>query len=173
MKCIVLKHELQVEQAHYRQYLKELQEEEKRKEKELDRIIEEDTERQFQLKLNQWKAQKLLRKNMLEKVMAERKLQIEDKGILLDHISYLTLFLIWHFFLSHTIWRIQVQRNKERQIEIEKSKIELNRLIEFHKQQELSEWEKSRGKIQRYGEDLIDQMNYNDRQKAIVISKKK
>ena len=96
MKCIVLKHELQVEQAHYRQYLKELQEEEKRKEKELDRIIEEDTERQFQLKLNQWKAQKLLRKNMLEKVMAERKLQIEDKGILLDHISYLTLFLISH-----------------------------------------------------------------------------
>jgi len=112
------KHELQVEQAHYRQYLKELQEEEKRKEKELDRIIEEDTERQFQLKLNQWKAQKLLRKNMLEKVMAERKLQIEEK----------------------------VQRNKERQIEIEKNKIELNRLIEFHKQQELLEWEKSREK---------------------------
>ena len=67
---------------------------------------------------------------------------------------------------------IKFQRNKERQIEIEKSKIELNRLIEFHKQQELLEWEKSREKIQRYGEDLIDQMNYNDRQKAIVISLK-
>ena len=76
-----------MEQAHYRQYLKELQEEEKRKEKELDRIIEEDTERQFQLKLNQWKAQKLLRKNMLEKVMAERKLQIEEKGNP-DHFLY-------------------------------------------------------------------------------------
>lgn len=70
-----------IEQAQYRKYLQELHEEEKRREKELDAIIEEDTEREFQKQLNKWKAIKSERKKLLEKTLAERRVQIQEKGI--------------------------------------------------------------------------------------------
>ena len=68
------------EQKRYREYLKAQYEEEKRKEKELDLIIEEDIERQFQKRLNEWKLQKQARKKILESVLQERRLQIEEKS---------------------------------------------------------------------------------------------
>ena len=68
------------EQKRYREYLKAQYEEEKRKEKELDLIIEEDIERQFQKRLNEWKLQKQARKKLLESVLQERRLQIEEKS---------------------------------------------------------------------------------------------
>lgn len=68
------------EQKRYREYLKAQYEEEKRKEKELDLIIEEDIERQFQKRLNEWKLQKQARKKLLEIVLQERRLQIEEKS---------------------------------------------------------------------------------------------
>ena len=55
-------------------------EEEKRREKELDRIINEDIEKQYQKRLNQWKAEKQARKALLEQVLRERQMQINDKS---------------------------------------------------------------------------------------------
>ncbi len=60
--------------------MKEQYEEEKRREKELDQIIEEDVERQFQKRLNEWKLQKQARKDLFEKVLKERRLQVEEKS---------------------------------------------------------------------------------------------
>jgi cilia- and flagella-associated protein 53 len=60
--------------------LKQQLEDEKRYEKELDRIIEADVERQFQKRLNQWKAEKEARKKLLNEVVAERKQQIGEKS---------------------------------------------------------------------------------------------
>ena len=68
------------EQQIYREYLKAQYEEEKRREKELDSIILEEIEKQMQKRLDKWKAEKLARKKLLEKVLEERHLQIVDKS---------------------------------------------------------------------------------------------
>ncbi len=73
------KQELFNEQKNYRDYLQQQYEEEKRREKELDRIINEEVEKQFQKRLAQWKAEKKARKDLLEKVLAERQVQINEK----------------------------------------------------------------------------------------------
>jgi hypothetical protein len=44
----------------------------------------------------------------------------------------------------------------------------MNKIIELGKKEEIDEWVKGREKIQKYGEDLIDQMHYNQRQKETV-----
>lgn len=46
----------------------------------MERVIEADVERQFQKRLNQWKAEKEARKKLLNEVVAERKRQIEEKS---------------------------------------------------------------------------------------------
>ncbi len=68
------------EQKLYRDYLRAQYEEEKRREKELDRIMDEEVEKQFQKRLNQWKAEKQARKDNLARVLRERKMQIEEKS---------------------------------------------------------------------------------------------
>ena len=73
------KQELFMEQKNYREYLQQQYEEEKRREKELDRIVNEEVEKQFQKRLAQWKAEKKARKDLLEKVVKERQQQIADK----------------------------------------------------------------------------------------------
>lgn len=138
------KHQLMIEQAHYRKYLQELHEEEKRREKELEAIIEEDTEREFQKQLNKWKAIKSERKKLLEKTLAERRIQIQEK----------------------------VARNQQKQIVLEQERIQMNKEIEFHKQREIDEWVQSREKIAQYSEDLVDQMHYNDNQKRLIEASK-
>lgn len=138
------KHELMIEQTHYRRYLQELHEEEKQRERELEAIIEEDSEKQLQRTLNRLKAQKLERKKLLEKTLAERRRQIEDKVIL----------------------------NQQRELEIEREKVQLNKEIEFHKQREIDQWVQSRYKIDQYRSDLIDQMKYNDGQKQQIEDEK-
>jgi hypothetical protein len=134
------KHELMVEQQHYRRYLQELHEEEKRRERELEAIIEEDTERELQRQLNRFRAQKMERKLLLEKTLAERRLQIEEK----------------------------IFRNQQRELEIERERLQFNKEIEFHKQLEIDQWVQSRNKVERYRSDLINQMDYNERQKQMV-----
>jgi len=129
-----------VEQQHYRRYLQELHEEEKRRERELEAIIEEDTERELQRQLNRFRAQKMERKLLLEKTLAERRLQIEEK----------------------------IFRNQQRELEIERERLQFNKEIEFHKQLEIDQWVQSRNKVERYKSDLINQMDYNERQKQMV-----
>jgi hypothetical protein len=68
------------EQKYYREYLRAQYEEEKRKEKELEKIMMEDMEAQFQKRLNQWKVEKQARRNLLAKVLRERHLQIKEKS---------------------------------------------------------------------------------------------
>jgi len=134
------KHDLMVEQQYYRRYLQELHEEEKRRERELEAIIEEDSERELQRQLTKYKAQKMERKLILEKTLAERRRQIEEK----------------------------VLRNQAREIEIERERVQFNKEIEFHKQREIDQWLQSREKVHQYRSDLIGQMDYNDRQKQLV-----
>ena len=129
-----------IEQKQYREYLKAQYEEEKRREKELERIIDEEVEKQFQKRLAQWRAERQARKALLEKVIKERQLQINDK----------------------------ILRNQERERELEQEKVEINKMIEFYKNQEREEKLEAHYKTQKYGDDLINQMQYNSLQKQLV-----
>jgi hypothetical protein len=129
-----------IEQKQYREYLKAQYEEEKRREKELEKIIDEEVEKQFQKRLAQWRAERQARKALLEKVIKERQMQINDK----------------------------ILRNQERERELEQEKAEINRMIEFYKNQEKEEKLEAYYKTKKYGDDLVNQMQYNALQKDLV-----
>jgi hypothetical protein len=92
------KQELFNEQKNYRDYLQQQYDEEKLREKELDRIINEEVEKQFQKRLTQWKAEKKARKDLLEKVLAERQIQINDKRNKIENIILAKVFLDFNNF---------------------------------------------------------------------------
>lgn len=135
--------ELLDEQKKYREYLQAEYLDQKQKEKELDKIIEEEIEKQFQKRLNEWKLQRQARKALLDKVLAERRNQIEEK----------------------------IRRNKEKELRLEEEKQEQLKLIEYYKQQEQLEKLERLQKIKNYNDDLQSQMEYNKTQKLIVIFK--
>ena len=51
---------------------------------------------------------------------------------------------------------------------MEQEKIELNRAIEFYKQQELNERDALLKKNRAYGSDLLQQIDYNQQQRSFV-----
>jgi hypothetical protein len=59
-------------------------------------------------------------------------------------------------------------RNQEREKELEIEKIELNKLMEFYKQQEKQEKIDLHNKIKSHGQDLSAQMHYNSIQRDLV-----
>lgn len=59
-------------------------------------------------------------------------------------------------------------RNQEREKELELEKLELNKLIEFYKQQERQEKENLHQKIKNHGQDLSAQIHYNSIQRDLV-----
>jgi hypothetical protein len=59
-------------------------------------------------------------------------------------------------------------RNQERARELEREKEEVTEMIEFYKQQESKEKQNARNKIQKYGNDLLQQMEYQDKNRNIV-----
>jgi hypothetical protein len=59
-------------------------------------------------------------------------------------------------------------RNQEREKELEIEKIELNKLMEFYKQQEKQEKIDLHNKIKNHGQDLSAQMHYNSIQRDLV-----
>jgi hypothetical protein len=71
----VLKEEVRI----YRQHLYELVEEEKRRERELDAIVNEDMEKQCQKRADQWQREADARQSLLRDVLAIRKQQVQDK----------------------------------------------------------------------------------------------
>ncbi len=77
---MLFKRELHEEGKRYREYLRALNEEEKRQEAELDKVIDAEVERLFKKRLSQWQAEREARKKLLEDVMAERKQQVDDKS---------------------------------------------------------------------------------------------
>ena len=60
-------------------------------------------------------------------------------------------------------------RNQEREKELEIEKAELNKLMEFYKQQEKQEKIDLHNKIKSHGQDLSAQIHYNAIQRDMVI----
>lgn len=67
------------EQKIYYQYLAQRREEEKAREKELDRMLEKEKEKKFAEKDTELRLEKEARKQLLSEVMCTRKLQVQEQ----------------------------------------------------------------------------------------------
>ena len=74
-----LQKELREENLRYMAYLRQLQEEEKAREAEMEAIINAEVEKNWQKRLAQWRLEREARKKMLQEVMQERGHQISER----------------------------------------------------------------------------------------------
>lgn len=63
----------------YHEYLAKQKEEEEERERELDALIQEEVEKQWARRLEQWRQEKAARKKLMQDVLNTRKEQIEEK----------------------------------------------------------------------------------------------
>ena len=71
--------DLREEDRRYREYLARLVAEEKEKERELDRLIQHEVEAVWQKRLDQWRTERLVRRKLMEQVIAARNEQIQER----------------------------------------------------------------------------------------------
>lgn len=63
----------------YREYLAKQRKEEEEREKELDVLIQEEVEKQWARRLEQWRQEKVARRKLMQDVLDTRKRQVEEK----------------------------------------------------------------------------------------------
>ena len=63
----------------YREYLAKQKKDEEEREKELDSLIQEEVEKQWARRIEQWKQEKAARKKLMQDVLDTRKKQVEEK----------------------------------------------------------------------------------------------
>ncbi|XP_071169763.1 cilia- and flagella-associated protein 53-like [Mytilus edulis] len=131
------KKEMREEDRRYREYLRQLKEEEIVKEIELERLIHEEVEKMWQKRLNQWRLEREARKKLLADVLRGRAIQLQER----------------------------LMENEKKQAVAEREKVELLRTIEENKKYEYEQMEKNWHKNQQYQNDLSGQIDYNHRLK--------
>ncbi|XP_074650334.1 cilia- and flagella-associated protein 53-like [Tubulanus polymorphus] len=127
------KKELREEDRRYREYLKNMLEEEKIREKELDRLLDEEVEKMWQKRIRQWDLEAEAREKLLSDVMQTRKQQIEEKR----------------------------RRNADKQIVAAREREEIMQAIEDNKRIEREQTIRARDKHHAHQNDLLDQIKYN------------
>ncbi|XP_076465086.1 cilia- and flagella-associated protein 53-like [Babylonia areolata] len=125
--------ELREEDRRYRDYLARMVQEEKQKERELERLIQQEVEAAWQKRIAQWKTERLMRRKLLEEVMVARSQQIQER----------------------------LAENNRRKAENEKERVALLRSIEENRQYEMEQAAKRMAENARYQSDLQDQIHYN------------
>ena len=71
--------EIREEDRRYREYLRQLRDEQQRREKELETICESEVEKMWDKRVRQWKIEKTARQKLLDEVLASRRQQIQQK----------------------------------------------------------------------------------------------
>ncbi|KAL3865689.1 hypothetical protein ACJMK2_043053 [Sinanodonta woodiana] len=127
------KRELREEDRRYREYLHQMMEMEKRKEAELEKLIQEEVEKQWQKRLSQWKLEREARKKLLADVLQARAKQIQERLI----------------------------ANEHKQMEAAREREELLRMIEENKHIEAEQNQKLHERSRQYQQDLLGQIEYN------------
>ncbi len=79
MYCLYTQNQLRDEVKCYRDYLASQAKEEAKKEKELDALLNEEVQRQWAKRVNQWRMEREARKKLMKDVLDTRKKQIQDK----------------------------------------------------------------------------------------------
>jgi len=126
--------ELREEDRRYREYLARLVAEEKAKERELEHLIQQEVEAAWQKRIEQWRTERIIRKKLLQEVIAGRNQQVQD--------------------------RLAV--NMKLKAENERERVALLTAIEENRQYEAEQAAKRMGESRRYQSDLQDQIHYND-----------
>ncbi|OWF34875.1 cilia- and flagella-associated protein 53-like [Mizuhopecten yessoensis] len=143
MEQLQRKRELREEDKRYREYLRNLMEEEKVKEVELERLINEEVEKMWQKRLDQWRLERQARKKLMEDVLHVRAQQIQD--------------------------RLMTNDRKQREAEMERQ--ELLRTIEENKILEQQKMEKNWNKNRSYQQDLRGQITYNNQLRELEFQR--
>ncbi|PAA59231.1 hypothetical protein BOX15_Mlig024162g1, partial [Macrostomum lignano] len=122
------------EDRRYREYLRNMMEEEKAREAELERLLDAEIQQQWQKRVDQWRREKEARRQLLEQVMAERRTQIQERLL----------------------------ANERRQREAAEEKAEILARIEAMKVEEREEAAARHQKNLNFGEELKAQINFNE-----------
>ncbi|XP_039257804.1 cilia- and flagella-associated protein 53-like [Styela clava] len=77
------KKRMREENQRYREYLAQMKEEERIREAEVDRLIDEDVEKMWQKKIAQWRIEREARNKLMQDVMETRKKQLQEKLVIL------------------------------------------------------------------------------------------
>ncbi|XP_059155375.1 cilia- and flagella-associated protein 53-like [Physella acuta] len=127
------KRELREEDRRFREYLRQLMEEEKAREKELEKMIQHEIEAAWDKRIEQWRKERQARKLLLDDVMAGRARQIQERLL----------------------------ENERQQKEAARDREELQRRIaenqKFEAEQAAKRWQAN----VNYQNDLVHQMAYN------------
>ncbi|XP_063312870.1 cilia- and flagella-associated protein 53 [Pelobates fuscus] len=129
--------ELQKEQQVYREYLAQQLEEEKRQEKEMDKLIEAELEKSWAKRTAQLRLEKEARNRLMKDVLDTRRLQIQEK----------------------------LEGNAIKLEELARDKELLEMAVEEHKQLEKERNEKKIKQTQKYREQLLTQVDFQQRQR--------
>jgi len=93
-----LQKELREEDRRYRENLRQIYEEEKIRERELEALIQQEVERMWQKRLAQWKLEREARKKLMRDVLAVRAEQVQERRksglcfkVMLYSMSYYTV----------------------------------------------------------------------------------
>jgi len=125
--------ELREEDRRYRDYLARMVEEEKARERELERLIHHEVEAAWQKRIDQWRTERQIRRKLLDEVIAGRNQQIQDR----------------------------LRANEKEKMENERERQEIVRQIEKNRRLESEEAAARQAGHQRYQSDLQDQIHYN------------
>lgn len=135
METMQRKRELREEDRRYREYLKQLMEEEKIREAELEKMIQREVEAAWEKRIDQWRQERKARKLLLDDVMQGRAKQIQERLL----------------------------ANEMEQREAAKEREELQRHIEENQRYEVEQAGHRWKRAMDYQQDLVDQMAYNTR----------
>ncbi|CAL1530958.1 unnamed protein product [Lymnaea stagnalis] len=134
-ETIQRKKELREEDRRFREYLRQLMEEEKAREKELEKMIQLEVEAAWEKRIDQWRKERQARKLLLDDVVAGRAKQIQER----------------------------LQENERRQLEAAREREELQRNIAENQRYEAEQAAKRWQSNVNYQSDLVNQMAYNSR----------
>ena len=71
--------DIREEDRRYREYLRQLREEERRREKEMEVLCDAEVEKMWDKRVAQWKIEKMARQKLLQQVVESRRQQIQEK----------------------------------------------------------------------------------------------
>ena len=77
--CYCEQKEIREEDRRYREYLRQLREEERRREKEIELMCDAEVDKMWEKRSRQWKIEKMARQKLLEEVLESRRQQIQQK----------------------------------------------------------------------------------------------
>ena len=137
------KKELNAEALAYMRYLDEQVEREKAAEKELEKLIDEEVEKQWSKRVKQWQLEREARRKMTEEMVVIRKQQIADK-LKLQEEERQTLLnerdALKESFAEHEkLEREKVQRTKERNLEYQSNLMSQSAYTQGLRDQEAAE----------------------------------